>query len=345
MHIPDGYLSPQTWIPAYGAMAPLWALAASRSKRVLRGREAPLVALSAAFSFVVMMFNVPAPGGTSGHAVGAVLVAILLGPWTAVLAVSAALAVQALLFGDGGLTALAANCLNMAVLMPFSGYAAYRLLAGDSAPDSRRRQVAAGVGGYLGLNVAAFATAVQFGIQPSIAHDAAGSPLYCPFGLGVAVPAMMLEHILLFGFVEAAVTGLAVAYLGRTEPWLLRATPGSQASPSMRRLLVPLALLVLLTPIGLLIPAWSGAGAAWGEWGADEVGELAGAIPRGLQSLGDLWGGFLPGYGPPGDAAASPVRQALWYLFSAGFGTAVLLLLLSLVRPRTRRDVPDGPPS
>ena len=180
-----------------------------------------MLALGAAFSFVIMMFNVPIPGGTTGHAVGAVLVAVLLGPWAACIAVSVALVVQALLFGDGGITAIGANCLNMAVIMPFLGYGAYRLVAGKSEAKSRRRWLGAAVGGYIGLNAAALATAVEFGIQPMIAHDAAGRALYGPYPLKIAIPAMAIEHLLLFGFVEAVVTGLVLAYIQRTEPSLL----------------------------------------------------------------------------------------------------------------------------
>ena len=79
------------------------------------------LAIGAAFSFVVMMFNVPIPGGSTGHAVGGVRVAILLGPWAAMIAITVALVIQALLFGDGGITAIGANCINMAVVIPFVG--------------------------------------------------------------------------------------------------------------------------------------------------------------------------------------------------------------------------------
>jgi len=226
MHIPDGYLSPQTYGAAYVVVAPFWAIASRVLNRTLRSRQVPLLALSAAFTFVIMMFNVPIPGGTTGHAVGAVLVAVLLGPWAACIAVSVALMVQALLFGDGGITAIGANCLNMAVIMPFVGYGVYRLIAMRSDATSRRRWIGAAVGGYIGLNAAALATAVEFGIQPMIAHDAAGHALYAPYPLTVAVPAMALGHLLLFGVVEAVVTGLVVAYLQRADVSLLERATG-----------------------------------------------------------------------------------------------------------------------
>jgi cobalt/nickel transport system permease protein len=148
-------------------------------------------------------------------------VAVLLGPWAAVVAVSIALIVQAMLFGDGGITALGANCFNMAVVMPFVGYGVYRLVALKAAVTSRRRWIGAALGGYLGLNVAALVTAAEFGIQPLIAHDAAGHALYAPYPLAAAIPAMAVEHLVLFGVVEAVVTGLVVAYLQRTDPSLL----------------------------------------------------------------------------------------------------------------------------
>jgi cobalt/nickel transport system permease protein len=221
MHIPEGYLGPQTYGAAYAVMVPIWWLAGRAVQRTLSARRVPLLAIGAAFSFVVMMFNLPIPGGSSGHATGAPLIAILLGPWAAVLAISVVLAVQAFLFGDGGITALGANCLNMAFVLPVASYSIYRLLSARSGVRSARRVIAAGVAGYMGLNLAAITTALMFGIQPLIAHGPDGRPLYCPFGLKLAVPVMAGEHLLVFGWVEGIVTALAVAYLGRTDPELV----------------------------------------------------------------------------------------------------------------------------
>jgi cobalt/nickel transport system permease protein len=180
-----------------------------------------------------MMFNIPAPGGSTGHATGAALIAILLGPWAAVLAISVVLVVQAFIFGDGGITAIGANCFNMAFVMPFVSYAVYRIAATGTPALSKRRIFAAGLAGYVGLNAAALTTAVMFGLQPLIAHTADGRPLYSPFPLQIAVPVMAAEHLLVFGFVEAAVTALAFAYLARTEPDLVArpAAVGRGAAP------------------------------------------------------------------------------------------------------------------
>ncbi len=221
MHIPDGYLGPQTYIATYAAAAPFWIAASRKLNKTLRSRQVPILALGAAFSFLIMMFNVPIPGGTTGHAVGAVLVAVLLGPWAACMAVSVALLVQALLFGDGGITCYGANCLNMAVIMPFVGYGVYRLIAGNSGAKSTRRWLAAAIGGYVGINIAALAAGFMFGIQPLIAQDSAGHALYAPYPLKVALPAMASEHLLVFGVVEAVVTALVVMYLQRTDVSLL----------------------------------------------------------------------------------------------------------------------------
>src|SRR5438045_3977104 len=168
MHIPDGYLSPQTCGTFGAAMVPVWATAGKRVQRVVKQRYVPLLAVGAAYCFLVMMFNVPIPDGTTAHAVGGVLVAVLLGPWAAVIAVSTALLIQALFFGDGGVLAYGANCLNMAVVMPFVGYDVYRAVARRTSLTSRRRPIAAGIGAYAGINAAALCAAIEFGIQPDL---------------------------------------------------------------------------------------------------------------------------------------------------------------------------------
>jgi cobalt/nickel transport system permease protein len=220
MHIPDGYLSPQTYIPLYGVSVGFWAIAQRKLKKQLALKHVPYLAMAAAFSFLIMMFNIPIPGGTTGHAVGAAIIAILLGPWTAVMAVSVVLIIQAIVFGDGGITAIGANCFNMAVVMPFVSYGVFRLVKGKSE-GGLRLAVAAFLSGYLGLVVAALVTAVEFGIQPLIATAADGRPLYAPYPLSIAVPAMALEHLFPFGIVEGLATMLLLKYFLRHEPDLV----------------------------------------------------------------------------------------------------------------------------
>ncbi len=226
MHIPDGYLGPPTYLAAFAACVPLWRIAARKVTQGLATGRAPLLAIAAAFSFLVMMFNIPLPGGTTGHAVGGVLIAIAVGPWGAMLSISIALVIQALLFGDGGITAIGANCFNIAFVMPFAGYFSYRLLR-RVLTSEKGRAVAAGIAGWIGLNSAALTTAVMFGIQPLLHTGADGRALYAPYPLSIAIPAMMLEHLFLFGIAEALVTGLSVQYLQRSESaWILRTAAG-----------------------------------------------------------------------------------------------------------------------
>src|SRR5262249_30194259 len=117
----------------------LWVVATRRVRALLDNRTVPLLAIFSAFTFTVMMFNVPVPGGTTAHGVGGTLAAIVLGPWAAVITVSTALIVQALFFGDGGVVVVSANCFNMGVVLPSVGYYAYRLMAGRSPLLSTRR--------------------------------------------------------------------------------------------------------------------------------------------------------------------------------------------------------------
>lgn len=229
MHIPDGYLGPQTYIPLYGVSVGFWAIAQKKLKKQLSLKHIPYLAMAAAFSFLIMMFNIPIPGGTTGHAVGASIIAILLGPWTAVLAVSVVLIIQALVFGDGGITAIGANCFNMAVVMPFVSYGIFRLVKGKSEGGTRLA-IAAFLSGYIGLVVASLITALEFGIQPLIAIGADGRPLYAPYPLSIALPAMAIEHLFPFGFVEGLITMLLLKYFMKHERDLVYALSGSSTN-------------------------------------------------------------------------------------------------------------------
>jgi cobalt/nickel transport system permease protein len=221
MHIPDGYLGPYTYTAMWIIMIPVWYYAGKKLSTELKSKQVPLLALAAAFSFVIMMFNIPVPGGSTGHAVGAAVIGIVLGPWAAVIAISVALVLQALMFGDGGITTIAANCFNMAVVMPFSAYYVYRLISKNSEIASSRRVIAAAIAGYISLTLAAAFTGFEFGIQPLLHQSAAGVPLYMPYSLGVTLPAMLLEHAFGFSIIEALVTALIFAYIQKTDTSIL----------------------------------------------------------------------------------------------------------------------------
>lgn len=221
MHIPDGYLGPGTCGFFYAIMLPIWLAASRIVKKTLKAKQVPLLAIGAAFSFVIMMFNIPIPGGSTGHATGGVLAAILLGPWAACIAITVALVIQALLFGDGGITALGANCFNMAFILPFSGYYIYKITCYRAPVGSGRRIFASGLAGYIGINLAALFTGIEFGLQPLLHHTAGGQAIYCPYGLNIAVSTMLGEHLLAFGWVEALVTALVVKFLQKQSPELI----------------------------------------------------------------------------------------------------------------------------
>jgi cobalt/nickel transport system permease protein len=235
MHIPDGYLSPQTYVPLYAVFAGFMAAALRKVRQSFSAKNVPYLGMAAAFSFLIMMFNVPIPGGTTGHAVGASIVALVLGPWTAVVAVSVALIIQAFLFGDGGITAIGANCFNMAVVMPFVSILVFKLVRGKSS-GGWRVHLGAFLSGYIGLVVASIVTAVEFGIQPLIA-SANGKPLYAPYGLEIAVPAMAIEHMILFGIVEGLITMVVLGFFLKGDPGTIYAMlrPGSAQVQEVRK--------------------------------------------------------------------------------------------------------------
>jgi cobalt/nickel transport system permease protein len=346
MHIPDGYLSPSTCAVLYAAAIGGWYAALKRLKRMLLSRVVPLISVFAAFSFVVMMFNLPLPGGTTGHALGVTIAAIVLGPSGAILAISIALAIQALFFGDGGISTLGANCFNMAIVASLVAYASYRLIAAGAAITSKRRVAAAAVAGYLAVNAAALVAAIEFGIQPALFHDARGMPLYAPYPLSIAVPTMMIGHLTLAGVAEAVISAGLVAYLQVADPGLLRNTTGlptaqaastftPPASTSLRRLWMAVALLMVLTPLGILA-----AGKAWGEWSPSELAVRqssaqaasgafnsaeASTVPAGMQRLAKLWTAPFPAYAP------TFVKSARFGYFLSAMFAAGILLLISLV--------------
>lgn len=311
MHIPDGYLSPQTCAIAFAVAVPAIAVASTRVAAQVRGRAIPRLAMLSATSFLIMMFNLPVPGGTSAHAVGSVLTAIVMGPAAAVVATAVALLFQALIFGDGGILAYGANVVNMALIMPLLGLAASRLVAGRSATCSWRRVVAAGVGGYVGITAAGLAVGIELGIQPALFTDAAGNPLYNPYPLAVSLPAMVVAHLVIAGPAEALVTGAGHAFLARTgqldDAAQAARRTGLLANPGLVSLGV-LATMLLLTPLGLIAQ-----GTAFGEWAPEELAAQLGRVPAGLERWAAFWSWSpLPDYSlPDGDAVAGYWVSAL----------------------------------
>lgn len=326
MHIPDNYLSPVTCAVLGAAMAPVWALSIKKARVEVAAAHVPLLGIGAAFSFLVMMLNIPLPGGTTGHAVGAVLIAALLGPWAACISVSVALLIQALLFGDGGILAFGANSFNMAFVMPFLGYFAYRFIAGR-ARSAKAELVGLGIAAYLGLNAAALCAAIEFGLQPLVASGPGGLPLYCPYPLSVSIPAMLIPHLLVAGFAEALFTVGVFAFVKRASPGII----ATSSRPRIKAIYGLLAVLACLAPLGLLA-----SGTAWGEWGLAEIkdvvtgGRTLGYVPAGMEQ-GFSLEALFPDY------SVSGLPRWAGYLLSAIAGAAILVIAFKLLARLGRR--------
>lgn len=316
MHIPENYLSPETCAVMSVVMLPVWYLAVKKVKEEMPKDKLPLLGIGAAFCFLGMMFNVPLPGGTTGHAVGGTLLAVLLGPWAACLTVTVALFIQALFFGDGGILSFGANCFNMAFALPFTGYFIYTQLKKYGVSW----YASAAAGAYAGINVAAFCAAVEFGIQPLLFTDAAGRALYCPYPLNISIPAMMVGHLTLFGLAEVIFTVAILAYLKRTTPQIVTGEKLHGGLPLYGLLMA----LIVCTPLGLLA-----AGTAWGEWepealaGQEFLGTPLGYIPSGMeQGLSFL--SLFPEYSVAG------LPDAVGYILSAVIGTTLIILIFRI---------------
>jgi cobalt/nickel transport system permease protein len=319
-------------------MMPVWLYASYRLNKELRSRQVPLLALAAAFSFVIMMFNIPMPGGTSGHMVGAALIAIILGPWAAVVTMTVTLAIQAFVMRDGGVTALGANCFTMAFLMPVCAYVIYRLISGSSSPLSKRRLAGAVVAAYLSIIVAGVATGYILGAQNVIYPPINGQAQYFPYDIGISVPAMLVDS-LFFGIFEAILTGLVFVYIQKNDPSLIAGkkmvSRGTGAGTTavrpnkhlIRNLIIGLLVLIILTPLGLIAT-----GTPFGEWDASTIKDQIGYIPSGMGSgIADLWNSPMADYGIAG------VNAPVGYILAALVGVALCGGLAYLAMRWTRK--------
>ena len=316
MHIPDNYLSPASCAVLAVAAAPVVGLSITKVKAQLKENKelAPMLGIAASLSFLLMMFNVPIPGGTTAHAVGGVLLSILIGPYAASLALTVALLLQALLFGDGGILALGANIFNMAIAMPFVGYAVYHFFR-------KQNHETAGVlvGSYVGINVAAFLTAIELGIQPIISTQG-GEPLYNPYGLAVTIPAMMVTHLTIAGAVEVFFTYVIYRFVKQVAPQELYTPTSVNTTSFVKKIRYVLIALVVLSPLGLLAE-----GTAFGEWSADELAEMMNNVPAGIEN-GFSFEALFSDYTIPG------TNIAVGYILSAITALLIFYILGKMIR-------------
>ncbi len=312
MHIPDNYLSPSTCIVLALVSIPVVKMSMNKAKEKLGMKKMSSIAVYSAFSFIIMMFNIPLPGGTSGHAVGSALTALIMGPWVSVISTSIALIIQAIFFGDGGIVSLGANVFNMAILMPFTAYYTNRVLKNFIKKDKFN----AFISGYISLNLAALFTAIEFGIQPLLFKDSLGLPLYCPYPLSISIPAMMIPHLLVVGIVEGVFTMGVLSFLLKTAPNSVVKTSKLKANP----LYILLGSLTIFTPLGLLSK-----GTAWGEWGKEEILNMLGYIPKGMNKSTSI-NAIMSDY------SIKNLSETTGYLLSGIIGIILVFLFFILLK-------------
>jgi cobalt/nickel transport system permease protein len=209
VHIPDGFINAPTSLAAGAAAAGGVGVSLRRAAQTLQERQAPLAGLVAAYIFAVQMLNFPVAAGTSGHLLGGALAAILVGPWAGALCVAVVLGVQALLFADGGLSALGLNVVNMALVTAWGGYAVFLLLRRVLPKTRGSVTVSAGVAAGISVVLASVAFVVEYAVGGT-----GGAPV------GTVLAAMAGVHTLI-GIGEGIITALTVGVVLGVRPDLV----------------------------------------------------------------------------------------------------------------------------
>jgi cobalt/nickel transport system permease protein len=315
MHLPDGFLDARTALAAGGLAAAGAGLALRSVARTAPPSRIPLIGVAAAFVFAAQMLNFPVAGGTSGHLLGATLAAVLLGPGAAVLAMTAVLVLQCLLFADGGVTALGANLFNMALLAPLAGYGICRLTSRALGDTLRARLAGTAFGAWCSTLAAAVACAGQLALSGT-------APWRTVF------PAMAGVHAVI-AVGEAVITTLVVAAVARARPDLLE----RGASDEARGGLLPLAGQGIIVAAGLVL----------------FVAPFASPLPDGLERVAAALGferraaeaaavsAPLADYALPGMPAGA-LSTAAAGLAGAAAAFALAYLLARVLTPPHRRD-------
>lgn len=311
LHIPDGFLSTPVAVVGWALAFIFIAIAIRQTKDQLGDRQVPLMGILAAFIFAAQAINFPIAAGTSGHLLGGALAAILLGPWAATLIMTAVIAMQGLLFQDGGLLVMGWNIINMGVLTAFVGSATYsfvRRLTGDSM---RSRLAAAFTGAWLSVEVAALATALQLAVSGT-----------SPIQLGL--PAMAGVHALI-GVGEGLITVGALVLLQRASNGLLvegENAPGRRSANIIAAGLLVALIVALFSPLASPHPD-----------GLEFVAEQNGFLDRALDPTYSI----LPDYTVP--FIANPV---LTTIAAVALGTLLVFVVAWFVGRNTTRSEAAG---
>jgi len=307
-HIPDGFLSASVAATTLVAAGAVTAYAAQRSQQDLDERAAPTLGLATAAVFAAQAVNFPVAAGTSGHLLGGVLVAVLFGPWAGYLVMTSVLVVQALIFADGGLTALGANVLNIAGVGAVIGYGIYASLITLAGGGPRRRGLAAAAAAYVATVITGIAAGIELGWSEV-------APMRLSVGAMASVHAVM-------GVAEGAITGLAVWTLARKRPDLLHPSQtAAPASPGRRVILAGLGGLAILAGVLSLVASSA----------PDSLERLA--VDLGFADAATVWEGalfpeyraWLPGF----------VGKMIAFVFSTALlfsGAAAMFRALGIAR-------------
>lgn len=311
MHIPDGFLDTKTAITTAVLSAVAVGGALRHARHSIPPRSIPLMGLAAAFVFAAQMLNFPVAAGTSGHLMGALLSAVLLGPSGGILVMTAVLVVQSLLFADGGLVALGANVLNMAVVATLAGYGVFRLMIRVLTGD-RGRVVAVAFASWCSTVVASLLCAGELAWSGAAPWEA-------------AFPAMANVHMII-GIGEALITSLVIVGLARARPELLRlgTSPVPFGSGIVYGLVFLVALAVFVSPFASPWPDGL-------EHVAASVGFDQRAAAQSLQHapMADY---RIPGIGSP--AAATVLAGAAGSLLVFALSFVLARVLVPPPRPR-----------
>lgn len=215
LHIPDGFLNLVVSLVCWVITIIILGFAVSKTNKALGEKQIPLMGVMAAFIFAAQMINFPVAGGTSGHLLGGVLAAVVLGPWAGMLVMTAVIALQAILFQDGGLLVMGANILNMGLVTAAIGYGLYRSVMGQS--QTVKLTVVA-VAAWLSVMAGALFTALQLWLSGTSQ-------------LQIVIPAMLGVHALI-GIGEALITVFALSFILQTRPDLIG--EGSESAQGSR---------------------------------------------------------------------------------------------------------------
>jgi cobalt/nickel transport system permease protein len=294
MHIPDGMLSPAVAAATSVVGAGGLALAVRRLGREGAGaaeRTTVLMGILAAFVFAAQMVNFPVGPGVSGHLLGGVLAAVMLGPWAGAVVIAAVLVVQCLLFADGGLTALGANFVNMGLVGAVGGYAIYRPIRRALGDGASGILVGAVIGAWFSVVLASGAFAVELSLSGRASQ------------IGPILGWMLLVHAAI-GLGEAAITGLVLSTVLAVRPDLVASPDAGEAGPSLLRQ----RLQVLVAGLGIAVAVCL------------FLAPLASANPDGLEFVGAKLD-FLPGESSP-PMVAAPIPDYEMPGLTLGLATA-----------------------